>query len=253
MTQQTRRRFLAQSAAATAAVAGMGISPRMAKAESANDKLNLAIIGCGGKGWHNVEQLRHENVAILCDIDTEKLDFAAKQFPKARKYRDYRKMYDAEANNFDAVVVSTADHTHAPATAIGLDLGKHAYCEKPLTHTVQEARVISKLAEKNKLVTQMGTQIHAGNNYRRVVEIVKSGALGNISDAYVWCNKSWGGGRYKKTNDPCPAKLDWDLFLGPAPDRPYSPGVHPGNWRRFWDYGSGTFGDMACHIMDLGF
>ena len=250
----SRRRFLAHAAASlplTAMATQVAWSDPTAVRSS--DQLKLAVVGCGGKGWHNVEQLKHENIVALCDVDRDKLDFAAERYPLATKYRDYRKMFDAMANNIDAVVVSTPDHTHAPATSVALDLSKHVYCEKPLTHTVQEARLIANLAAQNNVVTQMGTQIHAGDNYRRVVEVVQSGVLGPISDVYVWCNKGWGGGRFNDGNQEAPATLDWDLFLGPAPERPYSANVHPGNWRRFWDYGAGTFGDMACHIVDLVF
>jgi predicted dehydrogenase len=136
---------------------------------------------------------------------------------------------------------------------VALDLGKHVYCEKPLAHTVQEARVLAELAAKKKLATQMGTQIHAGGNYRRVVEIVQSGAIGPVREVYNWCNKGWSDGRFVASDQPAPANLDWDLWLGPARERPYSPKIHPADWRRFWEYGSGTFGDMACHVMDLPF
>ena len=162
-------------------------------------------------------------------------------------------MLEAEAKRCDAVVVSTADHTHAPAASVALDLGKHVYCEKPLTHTVHEARALAKLAAKNKLATQMGTQIHAEDNYRRVVEMIQGGAIGNVTEVHNWCNKGWSDGRFKTSDTPAPKNLDWDLWLGPAKERPFSPDIHPANWRRFWEYGSGTFGDMACHVMDLPF
>jgi predicted dehydrogenase len=161
-------------------------------------------------------------------------------------------MLDAEAKRVDAVVVSTADHTHAGPTAAALSLGKHVYCEKPLTHTVAEARAVARLAAKHKVATQMGTQIHATGNYRRVVEAVQSGAIGQVREVYNWCNKDWSNGRFQKAEKP-PANLDWDLWLGPAKERPFSPAIHPANWRRFWEYGSGTFGDMAAHVMDLPF
>lgn len=251
MSVLNRRHFLESSAALAA---GLYVAPSIAKAsQSPNEKLNLAIIGCGHKGWHNVQQLTHENITVLCDIDTTFLDKAAETFPNARKYRDYREMLEKEDKDIDAVVVSTADHNHAPATIRALDLGKHVYCEKPLTHTVAEARKIAEKAAEKNVVTQMGTQIHATDNYRRVVELVKSKAIGEVTEVYQWCNKGWSNGRFKDWDKPVPANVDWDLFLGPAKDRPYSPSVHPSNWRRFWQYGTGTFGDMACHIMDLSF
>ena len=248
----TRRDFLRASTGVL--VSGALVTTlRSAAQGSANERLNIAVVGTANKGWHNVEQLTGENIVALCDVDANYLARAATIYPAARKYRDYRQMFDAEQTHIDAVVVSTADHTHAPATAAALDLGKHAYCEKPLTHTVREARVVAELARRNRLATQMGTQIHAEANYRRVVEIIRSGSLGKIREVYTWCNKGWSDGRFESWDKPVPDYLDWDLWLGPAQLRPYSPNIHPANWRRFWEYGSGTFGDMACHIMDLPF
>ena len=250
----TRRQFLGTSAALGAAFAGYHVNPApAAESTSPNERLDIAVVGCGNKGWHNVEQLKSQNIVALCDVDTNYLDKAAKSFPKAVHFRDYRKLLGDNPKSFDAVVVSTADHTHAPATSIALGLGKHVYCEKPLTHTVQEARVIAGLAAKHKVATQMGTQVHASGNYRRVVEAIQSGAIGKVSEVYNWCNKGWSDGRFVTSDKPAPANLDWELWLGPAKERPYSPNIHPANWRRFWEYGSGTFGDMAAHVMDLPF
>ena len=252
-----RREFLSRAATASAVMSGLYVNPAPAaessQSTSANEKLNLGIVGVANKGGHNVRQLEGQNFVALCDVDSRYLDKASQTFPKASRYRDYRKMLDAEQKNIDAVVVSTADHVHAPATSMALSLGKHVYCEKPLTHTVKEARVVAELAKKNKLATQMGIQIHANNNYRRVVEVVRSGAIGTIREVYTWCNKGWSDGRFLPGDHPVPEYLDWNLWLGPAKERPYSPKIHPANWRRFWEYGSGTFGDMACHIMDLPF
>ncbi len=217
-----------------------------------SDALRIAAIGVGNKGRHNLDQLTSEAMVTLCDVDARFLGEAASRWPDARQYRDYRRMFEAEGGQIDAVVVSTADHSHAPATAIALELGLPVYCEKPLTHTVTEARAIAELAKTKKVATQMGTQIHATGNYRRVVELVRSGAIGAISEVHCWCNKGWSDGRFAPPTEP-PAQLDWDLWLGPAAKRAYSDNVHPGNWRRFWEYGSGTFGDMACHIVDLPF
>jgi len=250
----TRRQLLQKSLTAGAVAGGFFVFPlSAADSDSPQEKLKLGIVGCGNKGWHNVQQLADQNIVALCDVDTNFLDRAAETYPRARKYRDFRKMLDAEQSQIDAVVVSTPDHTHAPATAAALALGKHVYCEKPLTHTVAEARVVAQLAAKNQLATQMGTQIHAGDNYRRVVEWIQRGVIGTVSEVYCWCNKGWGDGRFQPSNQPAPPNLDWDLWLGPAPLRPYCPNIHPANWRRFWEYGSGTFGDMACHVMDLPF
>lgn len=251
--QTSRRLFLGQASAAAAITTGYFSFPSTARAyQSPNEKLNIAIVGCGNKGWHNVEQLTDENIVALCDVDTNYLEHAAGVHRKATRHRDFRKMLESELKNIDAVVVSTADHTHAPASSVALDLGKHVYCEKPLSHTVSEARALAKLAAKNKLATQMGTQIHAEGNYRRVVELVQSGAVGTVTDVYCWCNKGWSNGRFGPAT-PAPQNLDWDLWLGPAKERPYSKSIHPADWRRFWEYGGGTFGDMACHVVDLPF
>lgn len=245
-----RRRFLQTGLASGMILAGLPASSgAVAEEKSPNEKLNLAFVGVANKGWDNVQQLAGQNVVALCDVDTNNLDRAAATHKNATKYRDYRVLLEKE-KNLDGVVVSTADHTHAGPTALAITLGKAVYCEKPLTHTVAEARHIAALTAKHKVVTQMGTQIHAGDNYRRVVELVQSGAIGPVSEVYCWCNKGWSNGKFGAAK-PAPANLDWDLWLGPADKREYCDGVHPANWRRFWEYGSGTFGDMACHVMDL--
>src|SRR5690606_22539680 len=192
---------------------------------------NLAAVGTANKAMHNLQELSKQNIVALCDVDENFLNKAAERWPTAKKYRDYRKMLEGDLSHIDAVVVSTADHTHAPAASVALDLGLHVYCEKPLTHTVAEARALARLATKNKLATQMGTQIHASDNYRRVVELVQSGAIGTVNEVYTWCGKGWSNGRFQPTGDPPPAHLAWDLWLGPAQERPYSPHVHPGDWR----------------------
>jgi predicted dehydrogenase len=249
----TRRQFLGQSI--TASVLGVGFFSSVIRSEeskSPNEKLNIAAVGVANKGGHNLEELAGQNIVALCDVDESHLKQAAQRFGQAKHYRDYRRMLEAEAQHADAVVVSTADHTHAPAASAALALGKHVYCEKPLAHTVAEARALAKLAQHKKVATQMGTQIHATSNYRRVVELIRSGTIGKVTEVYNWCNKGWSDGRFQSPS-PVPANLDWDLWLGPAKERPYSANIHPANWRRFWEYGSGTFGDMACHVMDLPF
>jgi predicted dehydrogenase len=250
----TRRQFLGQSISAS--VLGVGFFSSVIRSEdskSPNEKLNIAAVGVANKGGHNLAELAGQNIIALCDVDENHLNQAAQRFGQARHYRDYRKMLDAETKNADAVVVSTADHTHAPAASAALALGKHVYCEKPLSHTVMEARALAKLAREKKVATQMGTQIHASDNYRRVVELIRAGTIGKVTEVYNWCNKGWSDGRFQPSAKPAPAHLDWDLWLGPAKERPYCSNIHPANWRRFWEYGSGTFGDMACHVMDLPF
>ena len=250
----SRRAFLELSALAPGLAAGLHLGgAAAATAAGPNDKLNIAAIGVANKGGDNINNLASQNIVALCDVDERFLNEWGEKFPQARRYRDYRIMLEKEAKNVDAVVVSTADHTHAPASSVALDLGKHVYCEKPLAHTVAEARALARLAAKNKRATQMGTQIHASDNYRRVVEIIQAGVIGPVHVVYNWCNKGWSDGRFDCGTAQTPANLDWDLWLGPAKQRPFCQNVHPANWRRFWEYGSGTFGDMACHVMDLPF
>jgi len=252
MTQRsiTRRTFLKTTAAAAAAMPLL--HPRTARAAarvSANERLNIAVVGTQNQAWWNIQHITGENIIALCDVDANHLARAAESFPKAAQYRDFRKMLDKQ-RDIDAVLVATPDHIHAPASLMAMRLGKHVYCEKPLAHSVYEARVMARLAAERGLATQMGTQIHAGSNYRRVVELIQGGAIGPVREVHVWCGKSWSNGRFK-FGKPAPAYLDWELWLGPSPKRPYSEGVHPANWRRFWDWGTGTLGDMACHHMDL--
>lgn len=219
---------------------------------SANEKLNIGIIGTAHRAGENIKGVEHENIVAICDIDEQFLAAAEQRFPGAKTYHDFRKLL--EQKDIDAVVVSTADHCHAVATAAALRLGKHVYCEKPLTHTVHEARTIARLAAKNKkLATQMGTQIHATENYRRVVELVKSGAIGKVNECHVWCEKSLANSNRPTEMPPIPASIHWDLWLGPAPARPYHPDYLPKTWRHWWDFGEGILGDMACHYVDLAF
>jgi len=245
----TRRRFL--GAAAAAGAAGVLLPARSGRAQSisANDKLDIAVVGVGGQGWWNISQIRDQNIVALCDVDSARLDHACNEIPGAKRYKDYRRMLDTEGT-IDAVLVATPDHSHAPAALMAMNLGRHVYCEKPLAHSIGEARVMAQLAGAQGLATQMGTQIHAGGNYRRVVELIRSGAIGPVRHAYAWVGKSWSNGRFGPSK-PAPATLDWDLWQGPVPARPYCDGLHPANWRRFWNYGTGTLGDMACHYLDL--
>lgn len=250
-----RRRFLKVSGVGAAAVSsGVWTGVAAARAKSPNAKLNIACIGTANRASADIRGVASENIVALCDIDKNYLDRAAAKFPGARTYADYREMIEKEAGKIDAVVCGTADHHHAPASIRAIRAGMHVYCEKPLTHTVHEARVVAREAKKRGLATQLGTQIHAGDNYRRVVEIIQSGAIGDVTDVHVWVGKGWGGGERPKGGQEPPATLSWDLWLGPAPKRPYWPGIyHPANWRRWWDFGNGTLGDMACHYMDLPF
>jgi predicted dehydrogenase len=249
----TRRRFLGT----TAAIGAAGWYAHAARAEdkktSANERLHVGIIGVAGQGNYDMTQVAAAATAIvaLCDVDEKKLDSAHQRFPKAQTYTDFRRLVDHKG--LDAVAIATPDHTHAIATMAALKAGLHVYCEKPLTHTVGEARLVAETAAKQKRVTQMGTQIHAESNYRRVVELVQSGTIGPVREVHVWCAKSWGGGERPKDTPPVPAGLHYDLWLGPATYRPYHPAYLPFHWRRWWDFGGGTLADMACHYMDLPF
>lgn len=250
------RRQVLQAAGAAMAVGSVGYwsSTAAAQSKSPNEKLNLACIGTANRALDNIKEIRHENIVALCDVDKSYLDQRLMEFKDARPYRDYRELIDKEGDKIDAVLVAVADHNHAPATARALRAGKHTYCEKPLTHTVAEARLVAKLAKEKGLATQMGTQIHAGENYRRVVEMLQAGVIGDVTDVHVWIGKSWGGGDLPTETEKAPEHLDWDLWLGPAPVRPFAKGrYHPAQWRRWWAFGSGTLGDMGCHYMDLAF
>lgn len=245
----TRREFIASTSAAT----GLMIltRPGAARTYRANERLALGVIGVGGRGADNLAAVAGESVVALCDVDADLLGAAAKANPGAKTYRDFRRMI--EAGGLDAVVVSTPDHTHAAAAARALRAGLHVYCEKPLAHTVREAQVLERLARAGRRATQLGTQIHAGENYRRVVELVQSGAIGAVREVHVWCGGGFSGGERPADRPAVPANLDWDLWLGPAPERPYHPAYVPFHWRGWWDFGNGTLGDLACHHMDLSF
>ena len=257
MNQQSRRTFLQSAAAVSSALYVSGASAFQSK--NPLEKLNIACIGTANRAAADVDGVMSENIVAICDVDARYLDRSKKMLTEKkglepRTYADYREMIEAEGDKFDAVTVATTDHHHAPASIRAIRAGKHVYCEKPLTHTVQEARIIAEEAAKAGVATQLGTQIHAGNNYRRVVEIIQSGAIGDVTDVHVWVGKGWGGGDRPEGGEAPPEWLDWNLWLGPAPERPYVAGrYHPAQWRRWWDFGQGTLGDMACHYMDLPF
>jgi predicted dehydrogenase len=254
MSVSSRRQFLSASAAAASALSlGAYVNPAAAQpSKSPNEKLRIAGVGTTNRAGADLQGLASEDIVALADVDDNNMNRGSAPYPNVRQYRDFRIMLEKEAQNIDAVMVGTADHTHAPAAAMALRLGKHVYCEKPLTHTVYEARTLANLAKEKKLVTQMGTQIHATDNYRRVVELIQGGAIGKVTECHVWVMPAhvYSGGKFT-TGTSAPANLDWDLWLGPAPQRPYSEGVHPFDWRKFWDYGTGVLGDFGCHYMDL--
>ena len=251
-TNFSRRQFLQVSAAAGLAGSG-GAALAAPKQGAPSERLNVAVVGVSNRGAANLAGVAAAatNIVALCDVDENLAARARQQFPKAAFYTDWRRLLDQK--NIDAVVVSTPDHHHALITLAALRAGKHVYCEKPLTHTVGEARMVAETAAKHKRVTQMGTQIHAGDNYRRVVELVQGGAIGPVREVHVWVGTSWGGGNRPTATPPVPKGLHYDLWLGPAPYRPYHPTYLPFFWRRWWDFGGGALADMACHHIDLSF
>lgn len=219
------------------------------RSASPNDTLNIGVIGVANRGGANLEGVSSQNLVALCDIDDKYLAAAAQRFPQAKTYNDFRRLIDR--NDLDAIVVSTPDHTHAVATVAALRSGRHVYCEKPLTRTVSECRIVTELAKQQKRVTQIGTQIHAGNNYRRAVEIIQSGTIGAVAEVHVWVNATYGGMDRPKATPPVPDHLHYDLWLGPVEPRPYSPEYVPFRWRNWWAFGGGALADFGCHYMDL--
>jgi predicted dehydrogenase len=245
MSDRLNRRTFLMGTAGT--IAGVSLA-RSASHAAPGDKLKLGIIGCGGRGAGNWGALTGEEVVMLCDVDLNQVTAAKKTFPDAEVVQDFRRVLDRK--DIDAVVVSTPDHWHAIPSIWAMETGKHVYCEKPLARTVYEIRAMREAAKKYRRVTQMGTQIHAGANYRRVVELVKAGAIGPIRKVDVWCEKRPSPGKRVVQGTP-PPTLDYDLWVGPAEWRPYDPGVVPFNWRWWWEFGGGVLADMACHFMDL--
>lgn len=251
MARPTRRTLLA-----AAGPLWVGSRAWSAGAYRANDAVSVGLIGSGGMQWgFHSGGLGTQSVAAICDVHEGNLNKAAERFPKAAKFADYRKLL--EQKGLDAVLVSVPDHSHAPAAVAAMKAGLHVYCEKPLAHDLFEVRTMIETARSTKRVTQMGTQIHAGDNYRRVVELVQSGAIGAVKEAHAWVGSVWGrapeeGDRPKET-PPVPAGLNWDLWLGPAPERPYHPAYVPTAWRGWWDFGGGALADMGCHFIDCIF
>jgi predicted dehydrogenase len=232
----------------------VGTQSAFAQSRSPLERLNFACIGVEGKGSSDTDDAGgHGNVVAVCDIDDLRLQKKATRFPNAKKYHDYRKMLEEMEKDIDAVTVSTPDHSHAPASVMAMRMGKHCFCQKPLTWSVHEARVMRELAKEKKLATQMGNQGTANGALREAVEIVKAGLIGDVKEAHVWTNRPiWPQGTGRPTDMPeVPAHIHWDLFLGPAPYRPYHSKYHPFAWRGWLDFGTGALGDMACHTMNM--
>ena len=267
MTQRVTRRRVLQTSAASLGYFLTAPALSAARTLGANEKLRVAGIGVGGKGGSDIEQAGSlMQVVALCDVDEQRSGGAADKFRDAKRFFDYRKMLDQMGKQIDAVTVSTADHSHAPAAVLAMRAGKHVYCQKPLTHTVAEARLLRETAAKFGVCTQMGNQGSAHNGLRRAVELVQSGILGPIKEAHVWTNRPWVYWKQApdyisrpKSTPPVPQNLHWDEWLGPAPERPYAvqpdkkPAYHPHDWRGWWDFGTGALGDMACHTTNMAF
>ncbi len=252
-TRRTRREFLR----AAASLATISIAPRHvlggAGTTAASDKLDIAVLGVGGRGNKLLDDLTHQNIVALCDVDSKYAAPAFERFPRAKKYEDYRRMLDREEKSIDAIVVATTDHTHIPISMMALKRGKHCYCEKPLGHNIHEVRAVTELARKSGLATQLGTGAHSGSNYRSMVVMIRAGVIGKVREVHAWCDQAWPPGDRPKHGPPVPKSLNWDLWLGPAPVRPYHPTYHPKGWRSWWDFGNGRLGDMGCHMIDLPF
>lgn len=258
MPQQISRRELIKTTALAgglAALGGVWTEGEARASRSPNEKLNTAHIGVGGQGGGDLGQisgLPNVNVVALCDVDEERAADSFKAHPSAKKYFDFRQMLEKEQKNIDAVVVSTPDHCHAAAAVMAMKLGKHVYCQKPLAHSVGEARAMLDASRKHKVVTQMGTQAHP--TYARTVELIQSGVIGNVKEVHVVTDRPAGWWPQSQSKpaavDPVPSTLHWDLWLGPAAKRDYNKAYLPFVWRGWWDFGTGALGDMACHLMD---
>lgn len=256
----SRRRFL--GAAGTTAAAFV-IVPRHVLGGPGNtppsEKLNIAGIGVGGRGSGVLQGVESQNIVALCDVDTKRAAQTFKRYPNAKIYRDFRRMLDKEEKNIDAVTVATPDHVHAPASIMAIKMGKHVYCEKPLAHSIHEARMLAEAAREHKVATQFGTQGQASEGNRLISEYIIDGAIGPVREVQVWTDRPlskkegfyWaqGVGRPQET-PPVPQTLDWDLWLGPAPERPYNPIYCPFTWRGWLDFGTGALGDIGCHSFD---
>ena len=252
MNNYSRRKFIK-----SASIGTLGFQVVPSRVFGANERVALAGIGAGGKGSSDIAGARDAGAEVvgLCDVDAGRLNQAVKKYPGSKGYTDYRKLFDELGKSIDAVTVSTPDHMHFHAALRAVQMGKHTYVQKPLTHSIWEARKLANEARKAKVVTQMGNQAHAGEPIRRAVELIRSGVIGKVKEVHAWTNRPiWPQGLEKKlTAQEVPKNMDWDLWIGPAPMRPYNSGYAPFKWRGWWDFGTGALGDMGCHIMDMPF
>ncbi len=253
----SRREFMG----AAAAVAAFTIVPKRVLADPPSNKLNIAGIGVGGRGAADLSAVESENIVALCDVDMKRAEGTFERYPSAKVYRDFRKMLDKEDRNIDAVVIGAPDHIHAPAAIMAMKMGKHVYCEKPMAHTIFEAREMTRVAAETGVVTQMGNQGHGDEGLRLTYEFIHDGVIGTVREVHVWTDRpgvperAWWPQGIDRPEDtpPVPGTLDWNLWLGPAPWRPYSPAYVPFKWRGWFDFGCGALGDMAVHNADPAF
>jgi hypothetical protein len=250
----SRRSFLKTATLATGALA-FGV-PTLLRGQNLNSKLNIAVIGAGGKGASDTDHCSGENIVALCDVDSEYCSKQIQKYIQAEFYRDYRVMFDEIGKHIDAVIVATPDHFHAIAESHAMRLGKHVYGQKPLTQTIYEARYLRNLAQETKVVTQMGNQGSASDGLRRAVECIQAGIIGQVHEVHIWTNRpTWPQGMGRpEGSDPVPDALNWNVWIGPAPMRPFKEKIyHPFNWRGWQDFGTGALGDMACHTVNMPF
>jgi predicted dehydrogenase len=258
-----RRTFLTSSAAATFGF--QVVAPHVLRAQGGgntpNNKVRLAVIGCGGQGGSDLGNMAGEDIVALCDVDDRRAADSFKRFPDAKRFKDFRKMFDEVGNKVDAVLVATPDHTHFVAAMAAMEHGKHVYCEKPLAHTVAEVRAMRKKALEKKLITQVGNQGHSSHSIRSFVEMVQSGVIGKVTEVHAGCDAFKNESLYAaagkraelKKKAEVPKELDWDLWLGPVAQRDYSPLYLPFTWRGYTAFGTGCIGDWVCHVLDPSF
>ena len=253
----TRRNFLKTASVAGAALAAQSAAPYVLADPASGKKLGVAVVGCGGMGGYSFGAAMGERLVAVCDVDDNTIAKALKTFrdsqhgkPEPKVFHDYRKMLDEMHQDLDAVLIATPDHNHAPAAIRAIQRGKATFCQKPLAHNIYECRTLAEAAKKNKVLTQLGNQGHCGEGYRRLVECIWGGAIGTVKETHSIFNRDFGGSGGIPAKKPVPPNLHWDEWLGPAPLRDYHDGLHPFSWRNWRQFGTGTLGDMACHVLD---
>ncbi|RMF98461.1 MAG: gfo/Idh/MocA family oxidoreductase, partial [Planctomycetota bacterium] len=253
MAFKTSRRRFVQTTAAVGIGYWVAGGVRAQESKSPNEQIQFASIGVGGKGQSDsADAGKHGKMVAICDVDDRTLNGAAKRFEGAKLYNDFRKMLEEMGDQIDAVTVSTPDHCHAAASLMAMRMGKHCFCQKPLTHSIYEARLMAKVAKETGVQTMMGNQGTATDGLRKAAALLKAGALGTVTEVHVWTNRPiWPQGGERQPEQPVPPYLHWQEWIGPAPFRPYAPGYHPFSWRGWWDFGTGALGDMACHTMNM--